>query len=200
LKEEKIKLKILVITIDYLPVIGGSYYVLHELIKRQNNISITLLTATHPSAAEFDNKQNYLIKRSKMFSLLNRVERPKILKYIIYPIFVFYIVLKELIKEKYNGLVWGQSVAPYGWLAHIIKFVSKKPYAIFVYGEGITSLTLQTHIKYKPVKYMFRKGLQSADKIIANSKATAKRVLSLGISENRIVIIYPGVDSELFKP
>ncbi len=198
--ETEIMLNILVITIDYLPSTGGSYRVLHESIKRQNNMSITLLTSTHLSAAEFDNKQNYLIKRSKMLSLLSRVERPKILKYVIYPIFVLYIVLKEVMKGKYNVLVWGQSVPPYGWLAHITKFVSKKPYTIFVYGEGITSLTLQTHIKYKPVMYMLKKGLQSADRIIANSKATTKRVLSLGIPENLITIIYPGVDSELFKP
>lgn len=193
-------LNILVITMDYLPSVGGSYRVLHELIKRQNNMLITVLTATNPSAAEFDNRQNYLIKRSRIISLMKHCEKLKILKYVIYPIFILCVVLKETVKEKPSVIVWGQSVAPYGWLAHITKFVTKKPYIIFVYGEGITSLMLQTHIKYKPLMYMLKKGLQSADRIIANSKATAERILSFGVPENRVAVVCPGVDFELFKP
>jgi phosphatidyl-myo-inositol dimannoside synthase len=192
-------MRILVFSVDHLPSVGGSYRVMHELLKRHHGSSTTLITNMHDDSDKFDKNQNYKIIRHRWFNYFNR-DNPKWIKFVIFPIIILHVMLKASRRGSYDVIVWGQSVGAYGFVAHILKKITKVPYAIFVMGEGITSLAFKQGKKYIPTKYMFRHGLNSADLIIANSQATKDRILSLNIRESLIAIIYPGVDGARFHP
>jgi len=73
-----------------------------------------------------------------------------------------------------------------GIVALIIKWIYGIPYIIFSHGMD-SAIPLHTILKKYLVSYIVR----NAEWLVANSRATAKNLLSLGGSENNIRIMYP---------
>ena len=86
------------------------------------------------------------------------------------------------------------SILPFS--AYIAKRINHVPYVVTAHGTGMLSSLEST--RNKEIAIM---GLQESEKVIANSKFTkAGLVRDFGISKNKIKVIYPGVDTDVFKP
>ncbi|HEY5123853.1 MAG TPA: glycosyltransferase family 4 protein [Ignavibacteria bacterium] len=206
--------KILLISLGYLPAVGGSYRVFHELLTRYPENSIDVLTCKENKQKEFDENAPYKIKRSIFLSFLN--EKAVLyrnfnlntiykffywkfvkyfFKYLIFPIIVFPFIW--VYSCKYSLIIFGQSVTPFDMYMILFKLFSKKIIYTFVYGEEIVSFAHKKGAK-KIINRFYLKGLESADKIIANSSATKSEILAFGFDNKKVGIVYPSVDYNFF--
>jgi phosphatidylinositol alpha-1,6-mannosyltransferase len=85
---------------------------------------------------------------------------------------------------------------PEGLIALGVRIRTGVPYLCYVHGEEIA-----TAERSRELRFLARRALKGAKKIIANSENT-KRMLcgSWGLSAEKVQVLYPGVDSELFVP
>ncbi|MDP1678703.1 MAG: glycosyltransferase family 4 protein, partial [Candidatus Nitrotoga sp.] len=83
---------------------------------------------------------------------------------------------------------------PEGITAWLVARLTLHPVVIYAHGEELT--TWGHGGKYKAMRF----ALRHADRVIANSEFTRDELLKLGVEENRIHLIYPGVDVERFRP
>jgi len=211
------KKNILIISLGYLPTVGGSYRVLHELITRQSDINFTVLTCKHRQQKSFDLNQNYKIIRSSFLSIIsddapivrnftsfNLIKLPyfkaakKLFIYFLLPMLSLLRIGYELICGKYDCIVFAQSVLPFAWYISFIKLFSKKKIITFVYGEDIVCYRKSTFYSAW-FRKIYLRGLSNTDIIVANSSVTKLEILSDNISENKITIVYPAIDYEFFK-
>ncbi len=86
------------------------------------------------------------------------------------------------------------SVLPYA--ASVAKRVTGVPYVITAHGTGMLS-SLESKRNFE----IARIGIDESEKVIANSKFTkGGLVRDFGIKKNRIKVIYPGIDTDVFSP
>lgn len=84
-------------------------------------------------------------------------------------------------------------ILPLGYSAWLWR--QKTPYVVFTHGLDIL---LPQSNRWK--KFWLLKILSEAKGVIANSQFTAGELKKLGVSEEKIEIVYPTVDSEFFRP
>jgi len=210
--------KVLIISLGYLPTVGGSYRVLHELIDRDFKDDIDVLTCKDNLAFKFDSVQKYKIKRSLFLSILNDsatllgnftiLSLNKLLffrfiiksfKYIVFPVVSFFFIFFFVFTKKYKTLVFAQSVLPFAWYIPIFKVVFNFKILTFVYGEDIVSFRKSGRVSGF-LRKIYLKGLYYSDTIIANSLVTQDEVVRDGISKEKVSIVNPAVDYDFFKP
>lgn len=86
------------------------------------------------------------------------------------------------------------SILPYA--ANMARVINGVPYVITAHGTGMLS-SLENKRNFNISKF----GLENSEKIIANSKFTKNGLVKdFGISKNKIKVIYPGVNTDVFKP
>jgi phosphatidylinositol alpha-1,6-mannosyltransferase len=93
---------------------------------------------------------------------------------------------------------------PEGWLAWMLKQRYRIPYICYAHGEEInTSYVGQPSgvLTSRQLRWMLRRVMRGADFVIANSRST-KQILTngWGLSESKIRIMHPGVDTQRFVP
>ena len=189
--------KYLLINIGFVPEIGGSYRALYEIARRFPKGSIEVLTTTTQGDKAFDFRSPLNIFRSKLFSLEDSrlVNKTKILL----PLTQLLVVLRTLHQFKkgnYDLLITGQSwtTGYAGWLMK--KFVKCK-HATFIYGEELSAF-LKCKNFYR--KALFRKSIENAEIVIANSNPTKEEGIKFGIPEEKLHVVQPGADTDFFKP
>lgn len=98
--------------------------------------------------------------------------------------------LREHIDVVHCGLTLPDGMS--GWL---LKKALGKPYIVYTYAKEVTELwPTEWH------RRNFQRVLRGAERIVTISDYTKKRLVQLGVSPSKIVMIYPGVDSEAFHP
>jgi glycosyltransferase involved in cell wall biosynthesis len=207
--------KVLVISNGYLPSIGGSYRVLHELLIRSTGVDIEVLTRNCDDAADHDRSLGYKIKRTIMLSLMSEKEYyfknryfkkavnirfiEKFLKYIIFPFISCIYLSLYIYKGRYTHVIFAQSIIPFTWFILLYKLTTNKKIIAFVVGEEITTYRRRNK-SIVLLKKQFLFCLPYADSIIVNSTITKKELLTEGIDENKIQIVFPAVDYNYFNP
>jgi phosphatidylinositol alpha-1,6-mannosyltransferase len=83
---------------------------------------------------------------------------------------------------------------PEGITAWLVARLTLHPVVIYAHGEELT--TWGRGGKYKAMRF----ALRHADRVIANSEFTRDELLKMGVDDNRIHLIYPGVDVGRFRP
>jgi phosphatidylinositol alpha-1,6-mannosyltransferase len=73
--------------------------------------------------------------------------------------------------------------------------LTRRPYVCWAHGEEIACQT-----ESRELGLLMRRVLRSADAVVANSRATARAVASLGVDDGRVTVVYPGVDASRFRP
>ncbi|MBN1780885.1 glycosyltransferase family 4 protein [bacterium] len=86
-------------------------------------------------------------------------------------------------------------VLPSGIISLYLKLIFNLPYIVFVHGNE-----LLTWPKQKRYKKLVEKIYNNADVLIANSRFTANLLSQLDIDKQKIVVINPGVDINIFYP
>lgn len=86
-------------------------------------------------------------------------------------------------------------VLPAGLIGFFVSRILRIPYVVYAHGEEI-----QLYRQLFPEKHAISFVYQHANRIIANSSFTLERLLQLGVKSNNVHLIYPGVDTKVFRP
>jgi len=165
--------KTLLITLEFPPFAGGVGYYYFNLVKRLPNEKICVLTNETKTLAE---NINFKIYRQVLLTKLP-----------IWPKWLFALFkIATLVKKEGVELIWVGQVLPIGTMALILKKFLKLDYLVSCHGTDI--LTAQ---KKQRKRELLIKILREAKIITANSKYTQQEIVKLGISPEKIIIIYP---------
>ena len=180
--------RLLVLTELFLPTKGGTAVWAAEIYKRLGGKEIHIVTADVPGAAEFDTLHPNSIHRLE----LKRVPwlRPESL--MMYARF-FFKSLWLALTHRFDAIHAFRSL-PEGLVAWAVARLTFRPVVIYAHGEELT--TWGRGRKYQAMRF----ALRHADRVIANSEHTRDTLLEMGVSEDRITLIYPGVDVAVFRP
>ncbi|RKY41051.1 MAG: hypothetical protein DRP76_00680, partial [Candidatus Omnitrophota bacterium] len=111
----------------------------------------------------------------------------------------FYLSLIKKVKKIYENfkfdLIFATWAYPDGFGSFLIAKTFNKPIVIKVHGSDINLYT-EYFLRRKMIAY----ALKNCNKVIAVSKALKERIVKIGVSEDKIVVIPNGVDTDLFKP
>jgi phosphatidylinositol alpha-1,6-mannosyltransferase len=179
---------LLVLTELFLPTKGGTAVWAAEVYKRLGGKEIHIVTADVPGATEVDAAHPNSIHRLN----LKRVPwlRPESLA--MYTRFLLKSLTLSLTRR--FDAVHAFRALPEGLVAWLVARFTFRPVLIYAHGEELT--TWGRGSKFKAMRF----ALRHANKIIANSEHTRDTLLDMGIDPQRIAIVYPGVDIDVFKP
>lgn len=180
--------RLLVITELFLPTKGGTAVWAAEVYKRLGGKEIHIITADVPGAAEFDAIHPNSIHRLD----LKRVPWLKPESLLMYARF-FFKSLWLALTHRFDAIHAFRSL-PEGLVAWLVARLTFRTVVVYVHGEELT--TWGNGWKYKAMRFVLR----HADTVIANSNFTQQELLNMGVNEQRLVLINPGVDVERFRP
>lgn len=175
--------KTLFITTIYKPQTGGIELCLYNIIRRLPKEKVVVLAQKQKGDKAFDCKQNYLIYRRNLES--KRIKP----RWLLSPVFALKIALKEKVKCVQAAYGFGSYLAAW-WLKKILGL----PYFVWAYGLDI--LAMQKHFW---MRYLIRRIFRGASGGVANSNFTKKEMAKLGLPPSKIIVVYPGVDSNFFR-
>jgi phosphatidyl-myo-inositol dimannoside synthase len=170
-------MKKLIITLEYLPVIGGVQNYVHQFAAALDPESVVVLAPKNPKASGLDEKEKFKTIRKKL--LLPAFIWPRWLK-------MFFQVLFIIKKEKIE-ILYIHHVLPVGYVAWIIKKFKKIPYVVFSHGTDIEAGT-KSRWKRKWLNFVCRE----SEQIIYNSENLKRRLLEvLPELESKSTVLYP---------
>jgi phosphatidylinositol alpha-1,6-mannosyltransferase len=197
--KEDIQVKVLLITRNFPPMLGGSCVVYEELCRRISPDLEVLVAAFDPELeARWDRDQPYRIFRSPAlaalppargpFSRIWRSTRAYLWKY---P-GTLIAASKAARKSRPELVCFGSQ----HWLAQFVRRVLHVPVIFYSHGEELTCPDTSRLAGTRS----FYNALRKADGIIAVSRFTRARLLELGVSADRVELIPNGVDLSRFTP
>ena len=159
----------LIVTRAFPPELGGMQSLMWGLTKEMSkNFMIKVFADYHENHKEFDNKENFSIERVGGIKFLRKIRKAQL--------------INEFLKEnKVQGII-----ADHWKSLELIK-TNKKKYCL-IHGKEIN------HPKESSMNNRIVKVLNSVEKVIANSEYTKDLAISNGISQDKIVVINPGVN------
>lgn len=181
-------MRLLVLTELFLPTKGGTAVWAAEVYKRLGGKEIHIITADVPGAAEVDATHPNTIHRLN----LKRVPwlRPESLA--MYARF-FFKSLWLALPHRFDAIHAFRAL-PEGLVAWLVARFTFRPVVIYAHGEELT--TWGKGAKYKSMRF----ALRHADRVIANSEFTRDELMRMEVNSQKIVLIYPGVDTDRFRP
>lgn len=180
--------RLLLISELFLPTKGGTTVWYDAVYRRLGGKGLHIVTAAVPDAESIDRGHPNSIHRVG----LKRVWwlKPESLG----------MYLKMLGKSLWLALrhrfdaVHGARALPEGLVAWIMARLLRKPLLVYCHGEELT--TWGRGRKFRAMLWVYR----HADANIANSEYTLEEMVRLGVRRESITLIYPGVDTERFRP
>ena len=159
----------LIVTRSFPPELGGMQSLMWGLAKEMSkNFMIKVFADYQENHKEFDKDINFSIERVGGIKFLRKIRKAQL--------------INEFLKEnKVQGII-----ADHWKSLELIK-TSKKKYCL-IHGKEIN------HPKGSSINKRLVKTLNSVEKVIANSNPTKQLAISLGVIEDKIVVINPGVD------
>jgi len=186
--------KILVLTDSFLPHAGGSreyYYNLYRHFPEFGDTRVTIVTKKVPGWRAFDQKVSSdsfrIVRWLKPLDTWQLRELPKGLGPFLHAGW-------NIVKEKPSVLHVGD-LFPQGVTGLLLKQMTGIPYIAYSHGEDVA---LTDRYKYQPL--MRNMVYRGADAIVANAEFARRNLVRIGIPEDRIFKINPGVDLDRFSP
>lgn len=178
----------LVITELFLPTKGGTAVWFDEVYRRLGGKEVHIITADVPGSAQHDGSHPNAVHRIRLkrYAFL----RPESL--IIYAKFLvasFRTAWRARVVAVHAG-----RVLPEGLVGWIVARVARRPLVIYAHGEELT--TWRQPMKLRAMTWTYR----HADMVIANSDYTRGELLKLGVAQERIRMLNPGVNVQRFRP
>ena len=180
--------RLIVLSELFLPTKGGTAIWAAEVYKRLGGKEIHIVTADVPGSAEIDAVHPNSIHRLD----LRRVPwlRPESL--VMYARFLFKSLSLSL-THRFDAIHAFRAL-PEGLVAWAVGRLTFRPVLIYAHGEELTSWGRGG--KYAAMQF----ALRHANRVIANSEYTRDELLKMGVEQDNITIVYPGVDVERFRP
>ncbi|BBA32420.1 glycosyltransferase family protein [Methylocaldum marinum] len=180
--------RILVISELFLPTKGGTAVWFDEVYRRIGGKEIHIVTADVPGAADHDAGHPNAVHRIKLSR--HWWLRPESLamyaKFLAKSLFL-------ATRHRFDRVDAGR-VLPEGLIGWIVARLIRRPLVVYAHGEEIT--TWRQPAKFRVMCFVYR----HADRIIANSEFTRQELVKLGVTSDKISLIYPGVDTDRFRP
>lgn len=178
----------LVLTELFLPTKGGTAVWFDQVYRRLGGKGVHVITADVPGAADHDRDHPNSIHRLS----LKRIPWLKPESLMMYLKFLF-VALWLAITNRFDAIHAGRAL-PEGLIAWVVARLTFQSVVIYAHGEELTGWGKGN--KYKAMCF----ALRHADQIIANSDFTRDTLIGMGVLQDRIVLIHPGVDTEHFRP
>ncbi len=102
---------------------------------------------------------------------------------------------RRIVRREKPDILHGHFVHQYGWLAAMIGF---HPLAITAWGTDILNLPDASRLKIG--KYLTQYALRKADLLTGTSGHLTREMIRLGAREDRVHVIFWGVDIDRFRP
>lgn len=193
-ESENTGMKLLVLADSFLPHAGGSrvyYYSLYRHLTEQFPVRVTVLTKKVPGWKEFDAHASdgalRLIRRFRPLPNWKYHHLPKLIPSLAQ---AAYFVLSHPVDMLHAG-----DLFPQGVIAMWLKQVLGVPYVTYCHGEEITQTD---YWRFQP---RVRNAIYMAsDAVIAANGFARANLVRIGVPEQKIFKILPGVDSEFFSP
>ena len=159
----------LIVTRSFPPELGGMQNLMWGLTKEMSkNFMIKVFADFHENHKDFDEKENFSIERIGGIKFLRKIRKAQL--------------INEFLKEnKVDGII-----ADHWKSLELIK-TNKKKYCL-IHGKEINH-PLGSSSNKRIVKV-----LNKIEKIIANSEYTKNLAINIGIDQNKIVVINPGIN------
>lgn len=180
---------LLMITELFLPTKGGTAVSFDDDFRRLGGKDVHIVTADVPGAAEFDlthpnSVHRLTLKRSPWLKPESLVIYSKL----------FFKSLGLAMKHRFAAIFAGRAL-PEGIVAWAVARIHGCKVLIYAHGEELTGWGRGR--KFQAMCF----ALRHADKVLANSDFTRDTLISLiGVSPERIAVIYPTVDVEGMRP
>jgi len=158
----------LIVTRAFPPELGGMQSLMWGLTKEMSkNFMVKVFADYQEKHKEFDSKENFSIERVGGIKFLRKIRKAQL--------------INEFLKEnKVQGII-----ADHWKSLELIK-TDKKKYCL-IHGKEIN------HPKESSINNRLLKVLNSVEKVIANSAYTKNLAISNGVSQDKIVVINPGI-------
>ncbi len=182
-------MKTLFIAKFFPPVKGGSTRWYEEIYHRYPRDSVFVLTQKTPTWEAYDAKS--CLKTFRMEFWDNIGLHPK---YFRTYIAILWRALRLALQNKVS-IIHCDTVLPAGLIGFFVSRILRIPYVVYAHGEEI-----QLYRQLFPEKHAISFIYQHANRIIANSSFTLEHLLQLGVKSNKVHLIYPGVDTKVFRP
>ncbi len=180
--------RLLVISELFLPTKGGTTVWYDAVYRRMGDRSLHIVTAAVTDAEAIDRDHPNSIHRVG----LKRVWWLKPESLGMYAKLLGQSLLLAL-RHRFDA-VHGARALPEGLVAWIMARLLRKPLVVYCHGEELT--TWGTGRKFRTMLWVYR----HADANIANSEYTVEEMVRLGVPRESITLIYPGVDTDRFRP
>lgn len=184
-------MKILLVTEQFPPLIGGGAVYFYNLFKHFSSDEVIVYTTKRKGAANFDREQRLRIIRgwiwNKPFSLFH-------ISSLAGPFYLWIALLRCVRREKVDMVHCG-NVHPFGAYGLFFKRFFGIPYVVYTFAEEIM-IFQRNRFKKKVISYL----LHNANKVITISQFTKRELIKLGLRDRDIAIIPLCVDSDMFMP
>lgn len=181
-------MRILLISELFLPTKGGTTVWYDAVYRRLGGKGVHIVTAAVPDSEEIDRshpnslhriglKRVWWLKPESLGMYLKMLGRS----------------LMVALGQRFDQ-VHGARALPEGLVAWIMARLLRRPLVVYCHGEELT--TWGRGRKFRTMLWVYH----HADANIANSEYTVEEMVRLGVPRETITLIYPGVDTERFRP
>lgn len=184
--------KSLLISEIFPPINGGSGRWFWELYTRLPSDEYYLAVGHSEADKEFDSSHNLNITRLDLSSTAWGIKSITGIKFYLKTFWK----LRSLIKRNNIKTIHCGRCLPEGVFGLIFKKIYDIPYLCFIHGEDV-----ETASSSRELSWIVKKVLKNAKTLICNSNNSSEILKqNWHISEKKISVIHPGVDTEKFKP
>jgi len=181
--------KTLFIAKYFSPMVGGAIRWYEEVYKRYPVGKAFILTQEYENYQSFDRKYPAPVIRTKEWG------HPSIHPKFIDKYKMIYRAGKKVISHQHIELIHADNAIPAGLIALLLGKKFKINYILYAHGEEIV-----LYSRFFPEKYVSPYVYKHAKAVIANSSFTVGLLKKIGVKEEKIHLIHPGVDTEQFRP
>jgi phosphatidylinositol alpha-1,6-mannosyltransferase len=174
-------LRLLVITNDFPPTVGGIENIVFSITSRWDSNHVVVLTRYAEGGSEFDRNLSFDVHREPVGTLL---PTPGLLKR-----------ARKIVAERSIDMIWFPTPLPAGLLGPRLSRWAGVPFVVSIMGADFM---LMSSIPF--VRSQARKVLQRSAAVLPLSGFLAEEVQRLVRNHPRIEVVPPGVDTELFRP
>ncbi len=178
-------MKILFITDNFLPHIGGSRIVYYNLVTHMPKGSVVVLTKKVRGWKEFDQMQDFKIKRICLQAL------PwKWIKVDEFPIYASLFIngLCMALKERIDIIHCGE-LLPTGLVGLALSRLLGKPYIVYSHAEDVM-ITARFGSEARAMRLVLKK----AGRVITTCSYVKEMIGGFGVDAHKVITVFPGVD------
>jgi len=188
----------LLLSEDYVPLVGGHIMWLHEICRRLGNVRVLTSAVGHlPATEEADGVSIHRIRLKRHIFL-----RPESL----------FLYAKYLVRGALDALrtrpdvVIAARVLPEGLVANVVSKVLRIPSVIFAYGEEIATwgkagvAAARRRLTGRLKESCLWRSFRATNRIVAISQFTRNLLIEAGVHAKTVFVVRPGTDPVRFVP